>query len=102
MYRSVHHVMRQLALGLSIIGSVYLLSGCATLSKQVRSVTGKPLATTMASQVTTQTVWPLITKLVPKPALPLIIRHGSMVVRVGLSSTVLLIMLITLAGVAVS
>ena len=34
MYRSVHHVIRQLALGLSIISSVYLLSGCATLSKQ--------------------------------------------------------------------
>ena len=34
MYRSVHHVIRQLALGLSILSSIYLLSSCATLSKQ--------------------------------------------------------------------
>jgi len=34
MYRPIHRVVRQLALGLSIFGSVYLLAGCATLSKQ--------------------------------------------------------------------
>lgn len=34
MYRLIHRVVRQLALGLSVFGSIYLLAGCATLSKQ--------------------------------------------------------------------
>jgi len=34
MYRPIHRVVRQLALGLSVFGSIYLLAGCATLSKQ--------------------------------------------------------------------
>jgi len=34
MYRPIHYAVRQLALGLSALGSVYLLAGCATLSKQ--------------------------------------------------------------------
>ncbi|WP_394124788.1 DUF2799 domain-containing protein [Psychrobacter nivimaris] len=34
MYRPIHRVVRQLSLGLSVFGSIYLLAGCATLSKQ--------------------------------------------------------------------
>lgn len=34
MYRPIHRVVHQLALGLSVFGSIYLLAGCATLSKQ--------------------------------------------------------------------
>lgn len=34
MYRSVHHIVRQLVFGLSVLSGIYLLSGCATLSKQ--------------------------------------------------------------------
>lgn len=34
MYRPIHRVVRQLALGSSVFGSIYLLAGCATLSKQ--------------------------------------------------------------------
>ncbi len=34
MYRPIHRVVCQLALGLSVFGSIYLLAGCATLSKQ--------------------------------------------------------------------
>jgi len=34
MYRPIHYAVRQLTLGLSVLGSIYLLAGCATLSKQ--------------------------------------------------------------------
>jgi len=34
MYRPTHHIVRQLALGITVFGSIFLISGCATLSKQ--------------------------------------------------------------------